>query len=137
MHQQLKCEEYLPLFYFSYNNVYHKSLKMSLFETFYEWSCNTPINWSDLMTNVLIGPDMLAEMEQDTSSIKINLNTTHERKKSNGDQNMVFKEFQGGELVYLCIRPKRIPLRIIAYEKLTLQYCKYLEILERIGLVYY
>jgi len=34
---------------------------MSPFEELYGWSCNTPISWSDLVSNVLIGPDMLAE----------------------------------------------------------------------------
>ena len=37
---------------------------MSLFEALYGWSCNIPINWSDLVNKVLIGPSMLAEMEQ-------------------------------------------------------------------------
>jgi len=36
---------------------------MSLFEVLYKWNCNIPINWSDPMKCVLIGLDMLAEME--------------------------------------------------------------------------
>ena len=63
MHQQHKWEEYLPLVEFAYNNGYQESLKMSPFEAIYGWSCNTPISWIDLMNRVVIGPDMLAEME--------------------------------------------------------------------------
>lgn len=43
---------------------------MSLFEALYGQSCNTPISWSDLVNRVLIGPNMLAEMEQDMQVIK-------------------------------------------------------------------
>eukprot|EP00253_Pinus_taeda_P023374 PITA_23374 len=65
MHQQCKWEEYLPLVEFSYNNDYQESLRMSRFEGSYGRSCNTPISWSDLISKLLIGPDMLADMEQE------------------------------------------------------------------------
>ena len=63
MHQKRRWEEYLPLVEFSYNNGYHESLRMSLFEALYGKSCNTPTNWSDLMNMLLIGQNMLAYME--------------------------------------------------------------------------
>lgn len=65
MHQQRKWEEYLPLVGFAYNNGYQESFKMSPFEALYEWGCNTPINWSYLVSRVLIRLDMLVEMEQE------------------------------------------------------------------------
>jgi len=65
LHQQQKWKEYLPLVEFTYNNDYQESLRMSHFEALYGWSCNTPINWSDPVTKVLIGPDVLADMEQE------------------------------------------------------------------------
>jgi len=52
MHQQRKWEEYLPLIEFAYNNGYQESLKMSLIEELYGWSCNTPISWSDWTRHV-------------------------------------------------------------------------------------
>jgi len=36
---------------------------MSLFKALYGRSCNTPINWSDPVNRVLIGMDMLENME--------------------------------------------------------------------------
>lgn len=36
---------------------------MSPFDELYGRSCNTPIGWSDLVSRVLIGPGMLADME--------------------------------------------------------------------------
>ena len=49
---------------------------MSFFEALYGRSFNTPISWSDLVNIVFIGPDMLAEMEQEVQVIKKNLKST-------------------------------------------------------------
>eukprot|EP00253_Pinus_taeda_P012799 PITA_12799 len=137
MHQQRKWEEFLPLVELTYNNGYQESLRMSPFKVFYGRSCNTPINWSDLVNMVLIGPDMLKDMEQETQVIKKNLKATQDRQKSYSDQHWVFKQFQVGEHVYLRIMPKKISLRIGSCAKLAPQYCRPFEILERIGTVAY
>jgi len=39
--------------------------------------------------------------------IKKNLKETQDKHKSDADQHMIFKEFQVGEHVYLCIKPKK------------------------------
>lgn len=36
---------------------------MSPFEVLYGYNCNTPFSWSDLVNKVVIGQDMLAEIE--------------------------------------------------------------------------
>jgi len=59
-----------------YNNGYQESLRMSPFEALYGRSCNTPISWSDLVNMVLIGMDLLVDMEQDMQVIKKNLKVT-------------------------------------------------------------
>ena len=97
MHQQRKWEEYFPLVNFAYNNSYQGSLRMSPFEALYGRSCNTPINWSDPVSRVLIGTDMLADMEQEMQVIKKNLNVAQGRQKIYADQNKIFKEFRVGE----------------------------------------
>ena len=63
MQQPTRWEEYLHLVEFSYNNGYQESLKMSPFEALYERQCRTPINWSSPETKLMLGQDMLAEME--------------------------------------------------------------------------
>ena len=65
---------------------------MSPFDALYGWSCNTPINWSDPVKRVLIGPDMLAEMEHEMQVIKKNIKETQDMHKSYADQHRVFKE---------------------------------------------
>ena len=73
MHQQRKWEEYIPLFWFKYNNGYEDSLRMSPFKALSGWSCNITISWSDLVNKVLIGPNILADMEKEMWVIKKNL----------------------------------------------------------------
>jgi len=46
---------------------------MSPFEALHGQSCNTPIRWSDPVNRVLIGPDMLVDIEQEMYVIKKNL----------------------------------------------------------------
>ena len=45
------------------------------------------------MNRVLIGPDMLADMEQEMYIIKKNVKASQDRNKRYVDKNMVFKEF--------------------------------------------
>ena len=63
IHQQRNWEEYLTMVEFYYNNLYQESLRMSPFDELYGQSCNTPITWSNPISRVLIGPDMLKDME--------------------------------------------------------------------------
>jgi len=93
MNQQQKWKEYLPLVELSYNNGYQESLKMSPIEALYGWSCKTPISWSDPVNMVLIGLDMLEDMEWEMKVIKKNLKETWDRKKRYVDHNRFFKEF--------------------------------------------
>jgi len=55
---------------------------MSPFEALYGRSCNTPISRSDLVNKVLIGPDMLADMEHEIQVIKKSLKASQDRQKS-------------------------------------------------------
>eukprot|EP00253_Pinus_taeda_P001723 PITA_01723 len=137
MHQQWRWEEYLPLVEFAYNNGYQESLRTRQFEALYGQSCNTPISWSDPVNRMLIGPDMLAKMEQEMQVIKKNLKETQDRQKIYVNFNMLFKEFQVGEQVYLCIKPKKSSFRIGSCAKIAPWYCGPFKILERIGPIAY
>lgn len=137
MHQQWKWEEYLPLVDFTYNNDYQESLRMSPFQELYGWTYNTLSSQSDLVSRVLIGQDMLVDMEQEMQVIKKNLKETQDRHKSYVDRNRLFKEFQVWEQVYLHIKLKNSSLRIVSCAKLASWFCGPFNIIERIGLVAY
>jgi hypothetical protein len=79
MHQPKKWEDYLPLVEFSYNNGDQESLKMSPFEALYGRLCKIPINWSNPVDIITIGPDTLKEMEQQVIQIKKNMKTAQDR----------------------------------------------------------
>jgi hypothetical protein len=57
-----KWEDYLHLVEFSYNNGY-PSAKLSPFEILYDRKCTTPISWDNPADRLMVGPEMLQEME--------------------------------------------------------------------------
>jgi len=63
--------------------------------------------------------------------------TTQDRKKSYADQKKLFKEFQVGKHVYLCIKPKKISLWIGSCANMAAWFCGPFNIIERIRPVAY
>ena len=80
---------------------------------------------------------MLADMEQKMQVIKKNLKAAHDRHKSYADGSRLFKEFQVGERVYLCVKPRKRSSQIGSCANLTPQFCGPFSIIESIGLVTY
>ena len=58
-----KWEDYLHLVEFAYNNHFQASARLSPFEILYGQKCNTPISWSILVDRVMLGPEILKDME--------------------------------------------------------------------------
>ena len=63
MDQPTKWENYLHLVEFSYNYGYHSSLKLIPFEAMYGRKYYTPISWNNMTKIVVIGIELLKEME--------------------------------------------------------------------------
>ena len=63
-HQPGKWEDYLHLVEFTYNNNYQKSAKFSPFKILYGGKCNTTISSSNSVDRLVIGPELLKEMEE-------------------------------------------------------------------------
>lgn len=110
MQQQSKWEDFLHLVEFAYNNGYHTSLRMSPFEVLYRRKCRTPLCWSGPEDKLMLGPDMLEEMENMVKSVQNNLKATQDRQKNFADPKRIFWEFQVGEHVYIWVRAKKSTL---------------------------
>lgn len=64
MQQPAKLKEYLHLVEFAYKNSYHTYIQMSPFELLYGRKCRTPSSWGGPEDKLMVGPNMLAEMEE-------------------------------------------------------------------------
>ena len=58
---------------FAYNNNYQVSAKFSPFEILYGRKCNTPISWSNPLDRLVLGPELLKEMEEFVKQVQSNL----------------------------------------------------------------
>ena len=63
MDRKVKWKDYLYLVEFAYNKRYHSFLGMSPFQALYRRPCHTPLSWDLLEDRVLLGPEMLQDME--------------------------------------------------------------------------
>jgi hypothetical protein len=137
MNRPNKWEEYLHLVEFTYNNHYQASTKLSPFEIIYGRKCNTPVSWSNPVNRLMIGPEMLKEMELTVKHVQQNLKVAQDRQKSYADSKRTPREFNIGDHVYIRVNPKNSSLRLGRYTKLSPRYCGPFEVLTRIGPVAY
>ena len=106
--QPSKWEDYLHLVEFSYNNHYQASSKFIPFEILYDRKCNTPISWSNPVDRLILGPQLLKEMEFTVKQLQGNLKVAQDRQKSQVDLKQTWKEFQVSEHVFTKVKPKRV-----------------------------
>ncbi|GJZ06033.1 putative reverse transcriptase domain-containing protein [Tanacetum coccineum] len=84
LNKALGWDRHLPLVKFSYNNSYHTSTKVALFEALYSRKCRSPISWAE---------------------IKKRIQAARDRQKSLADRNHKPMEFQVGDMVMLKVSP--------------------------------
>ena len=70
MDKPTKWEDYLHLVEFAYNNGQQDSLGMSSYEYLYGRRCRTPVTWHNPVIMVVLGPELLKEMEQEVVKIQ-------------------------------------------------------------------
>ena len=78
---------------FAYNNHYQASAKLSPFEILYGRKSNTPITWINPIDKLMLGPDLLKELELTVKQVQSNLKTAQDRQKSYADLKRKLKEF--------------------------------------------
>eukprot|EP00253_Pinus_taeda_P019185 PITA_19185 len=137
MQQPNKWEDYMHLVEFAYNNGYHTSLQMSPFEVLYGRKCRTPSSWGGPEDRLMLGPNMLKEMEEMVKKVRVNLKVAQDRQKNFVDQKNRYKEYQFGDHVYVRIQAKKCTLQWSRCAKLAPRFCGPFQVLARIGLVAY
>jgi len=128
-----KWEEYLHLVEFSYNNHFQDLAKLSPFKIIYGQKCNTPISWSSLIDRLILGPELLKDMELRVKQVQHNLKAAQDRQKSYVDLKRTPRNFRVGDRVFVKVKPRRSSLKLGRCTKLAPRYCGPFEILARVG----
>ncbi|KAK8942729.1 hypothetical protein KSP39_PZI009417 [Platanthera zijinensis] len=126
-------DEHLPLVEFAYNNSYQESLKMAPFEALYGRRCRTPLYWSEVGEKVILGPELLQEMEEATKKTRVQLSRAIERQRKYANQRRSPLEFAVGDQVFLKVSPTPGVKRFGRHHKLSPRFVGPYVISERVG----
>ena len=69
-------DKHLPFVEFSYNNSYHSSIYMALYEVLYGRTCRSPIGWFEVGESSLSGLDLIYKALEKVHTIRNHLKTT-------------------------------------------------------------
>ena len=76
------------------------------------------MTWDNLVNSVVLGPELLKEMEQEVVKIRQNLKVAQDRQKSYAEKHRMNRDFSVGDHVYLRVRAKKISLKLGSCAKL-------------------
>ena len=110
---------------------------MSPYEALYGMRCRIAVTWDNPVNRVVLGPELLKEMEQEVVKIRKNLKVAQDRQKIYVDKHRMNRKFSVGDHVYLRVRAKKNSLKLGICAKMSPRYCGAFEVLERIGSVAY
>ncbi|GKA81234.1 putative reverse transcriptase domain-containing protein [Tanacetum coccineum] len=96
--------KHLPLVEFSYNNIYHSSIKAASFEALYGRKCHSPVCLAEVGQVQLTGLEIVQETTEKVIQIKQRMQAAHDRKKSYADLKRKPVEFQVGDRVLEKVR---------------------------------
>nr|GFA47544.1 putative reverse transcriptase domain, ribonuclease H-like domain, aspartic peptidase domain protein [Tanacetum cinerariifolium] len=98
-------ERRLPLIKFSYNNIYHASIKAVPFEALYGQKCRSLVCWADVRDAQLTGPELIHETTEKIVQIKQRIQAVCDHQKSYANVRRKPLEFQVSDRVMLKISP--------------------------------
>ena len=98
-------DRYIPLMEFAYNNSFQSSIGMAPYEALYGRKCRTPVCWTELNENKLIGPDILKDTEEKVQVIRQRLKAASDRQKSYANLKRRDIEYNVGDKVFLKVSP--------------------------------
>nr|GFC11913.1 putative reverse transcriptase domain, ribonuclease H-like domain, aspartic peptidase domain protein [Tanacetum cinerariifolium] len=128
---------HLPLVELSYNNSYHATIKVAPFEALYGRKCRSPVCWTDVGEDQILGPKLIQETTEKIVQIKQRMQAARDRKKSYAYLKRKPMEFQVGDIVMLKVSPWKGVVRFGKRGKLNPRYVGPFKVLERVGDVAY
>ena len=72
-------DDHLPLIDFAYNNSYHSTIQVALYEALYGRRCRSPVGWFEVSEPALIGPHSVLYVMEKVQLIRYRLKTTQSR----------------------------------------------------------
>ena len=75
-------DRHIPLVEFAYNNSFQSSIRMAPYEALYRRKCRTPLCWTELREEKIIGPDLIQETKEKVKVIIERLKLATDRQKS-------------------------------------------------------
>nr|GEZ01630.1 reverse transcriptase domain-containing protein [Tanacetum cinerariifolium] len=72
---------HLPLVEFSYDNIYHASIKAAPFEVLYGRKCRSPVCWTEVREAQILGPELIQEATEKIVQIKQRMQAARDRKE--------------------------------------------------------
>ncbi|KAL5828810.1 hypothetical protein ACOSQ3_018278 [Xanthoceras sorbifolium] len=130
-------DDHLPLVEFAYNNSYQTSIDMAPYEALYGRKCRTPLCWTELGEDRLVGSDLIRQTEEKVKIIKERLKVASDRQKSYADLKRRDIAYEVGDKVFLKVSPWKKVMRFGQKGKLSPRFIGPYEILERVGPVAY
>jgi len=137
LEQGVSWDECLPLTEFTYNNNFHSSIGMALFEALYGRRCRTLLCWFESGESALLGPDVVQETTEKVKMIQEKMKASQSRQKSYHDKRRKDIEFQVGDHEFLRVNPVTGVGCALKCRKLTPRFVGPFEIVEKIGAVGY
>jgi transposase InsO family protein len=137
MDQQKHWDEFLTLVEFAYNNSYQSTIKMVPFKFIYGRPCQTPLSWDRLDDRVLVGPELIQEMEEKMKTIRQRIKEAWDRQKSYADAHRVDHSYEVGDRVFLWVKLYRSSIKFGKGDKLSPRFVGPFKIVDRKGLVAY
>nr|GEW05895.1 putative reverse transcriptase domain-containing protein [Tanacetum cinerariifolium] len=128
---------HLPLIEFSYNNSYHKSIKVAPFEALYGHKCRSPVCWAEVGDALLTGPKIIRKTIEKIIQIKHHLQASRDQQKRYTNKRRKPWEFQVGDKVMLKVSPWKGVIRFGKRENMNPRYIGPFKILAKVGTVAY
>ncbi|GKA88865.1 putative reverse transcriptase domain, ribonuclease H-like domain, aspartic peptidase domain protein [Tanacetum coccineum] len=130
-------DRHFPLVEFSYDNIYHASIKAAPYESLYGRKCRSPVCWSEVGDSQLTGPELICDTTEKIIQIKNHLLTARSRQKSYSDKRLKPLKFEVGDMVLLKVSPWKGVVHFGKRGKLSPHYIGPFKIVSRVGLVAY